>query len=313
MSAVLNQVGEPDYKVADISLAAWGRREIKIAENEMPGLMALRSEYGDRQPLQGARRRRQQLHLALAGLGPGDVDFAELYDCFTIVPILALEALGFCERGEGGAFVEDGKLRVGGALPTNTDGGGLSSNHPGMRGIFLLTQRELRWFYQDGASMLFPDAWERFQAPIPPAERGDMIGAYHKRLTSPDRRVQAEAAAAWSQWEGDTISLRGPEARPPLDREAVRFQRPHECLGGRADPHGDVHVRREPGASPDEGGLGTEDIPRGLDGVERPRQIGEEFSGTGERRHAVPRRRAGERQYPRSGRQAEATVTATRA
>ncbi len=83
-----------------------------------------------------------------------------------------------------------------------------------LRGIFLLTKRELAWFYQDGASMMFPDAWERFVAPIPPAERGDMISAYHRRLTHADRSIQAKAAAAWSQWEGDTISLRGPEARP---------------------------------------------------------------------------------------------------
>jgi proline iminopeptidase len=97
-----------------------------------------------------------------------------------------------------------------------------------LRGIFLLTQRELRWFYQDGASMMFPDAWARFCAPIPEAERGDMIGAYHKRLTHPDRRVQAEAAAAWSQWEGDTISIRGPEARPSKFNEidfAIAFAR----------------------------------------------------------------------------------------
>jgi proline iminopeptidase len=89
-----------------------------------------------------------------------------------------------------------------------------------LRGIFLLTLRELRWFYQDGASMLFPDAWERFLKPIPLSERGDMIGAYHRRLTHPDRAVQVEAAAAWSQWEGDTISIRGPEARPPKFNEA---------------------------------------------------------------------------------------------
>ncbi|MEI9889551.1 MAG: prolyl aminopeptidase [Caulobacteraceae bacterium] len=97
-----------------------------------------------------------------------------------------------------------------------------------LRGIFLLTQRELQWFYQDGASMLFPDAWERFLAPIPPAERGDMIGAYHKRLTGADRQAQLKAAAAWSQWEGDTISIRGPEARPPKFNEAefaVAFSR----------------------------------------------------------------------------------------
>ncbi|RAK51238.1 prolyl aminopeptidase [Phenylobacterium deserti] len=97
-----------------------------------------------------------------------------------------------------------------------------------LRGIFLLTERELRWFYQDGASFLFPDAWERFCAPIPAAERGDMIAAYHKRLTHPDRAVQAEAAAAWSQWEGDTISIRGPEARPSKFNEidfAIAFAR----------------------------------------------------------------------------------------
>ena len=64
----------------------------------------------------------------------------QVYDAFTSMVLLTLEALGFCGKGEGGAFVEDGKLRVGGALPTNTDGGGLSCCHPGMRGIFLLVE-----------------------------------------------------------------------------------------------------------------------------------------------------------------------------
>ncbi|MEO8926445.1 MAG: prolyl aminopeptidase [Caulobacteraceae bacterium] len=97
-----------------------------------------------------------------------------------------------------------------------------------LRGIFLLTRREVAWFYQDGASMLFPDAWAGFLAAIPLAERGDLIGAYHRRLTSPDRRVQARAAQAWSQWEGDTLSLRGPQGRPPKFNEtdfAVAFAR----------------------------------------------------------------------------------------
>ncbi|HEX2800901.1 MAG TPA: prolyl aminopeptidase [Phenylobacterium sp.] len=97
-----------------------------------------------------------------------------------------------------------------------------------LRGVFLLTKGELNWFYQNGASMLFPDAWERFCAPIPVEERGDMIGAYHKRLTHPERRVQAQAAQAWSQWEGDTISIRGPEARPSKFNEvdfAIAFAR----------------------------------------------------------------------------------------
>ncbi len=97
-----------------------------------------------------------------------------------------------------------------------------------LRGVFLLTRRELAWFYQNGASMMFPDAWERFVEPIPPAERGDMMAAYHRRLTHTSRTVQSKAAAAWSQWEGDTISLRGPEARPSKFNEvdfAVAFAR----------------------------------------------------------------------------------------
>ena len=89
-----------------------------------------------------------------------------------------------------------------------------------LRGIFMLRRWELEWFYQEGASRLFPDAWERFCAPIPEAERGDMIDAYYKRLIHKDRGIQARAAAAWSQWEGDTISIRGPEARPAKFNEA---------------------------------------------------------------------------------------------
>ena len=77
---------------------------------------------------------------------PADIDVCEVYDSFTATVLLTLEGLGFCKKGEGGAFVEDGKLRVGGALPTNTDGGGLSACQPGMRGMFLLVEavRQLR-------------------------------------------------------------------------------------------------------------------------------------------------------------------------
>lgn len=83
---------------------------------------------------------------AEAGVGPQDVDVAELYDSFTITVLLTLEALGFCGRGEGGAFVEGGRTRPGGAFPLNTNGGGLSYCHPGMYGVLLLVEavRQLR-------------------------------------------------------------------------------------------------------------------------------------------------------------------------
>lgn len=76
-----------------------------------------------------------------------------------------------------------------------------------VRGIFMATQEEARWYYQFGASQMFPDKWERFMAPIPEAERGDLIAAYNRRLTGDDRRAQLEAAKAWSLWEGETITL----------------------------------------------------------------------------------------------------------
>ena len=81
-----------------------------------------------------------------AGLGPEDIATVQLYDSFTITVLLLLEDLGFCKKGEGGYFVEEGHLRRGGSLPLNTDGGGLSSSHSGMRGIFLLIEavRQLR-------------------------------------------------------------------------------------------------------------------------------------------------------------------------
>jgi proline iminopeptidase len=76
-----------------------------------------------------------------------------------------------------------------------------------LRGIFLLRRCELDWFYQDGCSWIYPDAWEAFERVIPEDERSDMIGAYHRRLTHSDPRVQLEAATAWSVWEGTTLSL----------------------------------------------------------------------------------------------------------
>jgi proline iminopeptidase len=76
-----------------------------------------------------------------------------------------------------------------------------------LRGIFALRREELLWYYQHGASLLFPDKWERFVAPIPPEERHDLIAAYRRRLTDPDPAVQVDAAKAWSLWEGETITL----------------------------------------------------------------------------------------------------------
>jgi acetyl-CoA acetyltransferase len=81
-----------------------------------------------------------------AGLGPADVDVALLYDAFTITPLLFLEDLGFCAKGEGGAFVEGGRTAPGGDFPMNTNGGGLSYCHPGMYGLLLVVEavRQLR-------------------------------------------------------------------------------------------------------------------------------------------------------------------------
>ena len=76
-----------------------------------------------------------------------------------------------------------------------------------LRGIFLLRAAEIHWFYQDGASRIFPDAWEGYLQPIPPAERHDLIEAYYRRLTSPDAAVRTEAARAWSVWEASTSKL----------------------------------------------------------------------------------------------------------
>lgn len=83
---------------------------------------------------------------AMAGIRPPDVDLLMGYDSFTITALLHLEDLGFCAKGEGGAFVEDGKLGPGGSLPMNTNGGGLSYTHPGQYGMFLLVEavRQLR-------------------------------------------------------------------------------------------------------------------------------------------------------------------------
>lgn len=76
-----------------------------------------------------------------------------------------------------------------------------------LRGIFLLRPDELKWFYQEGASWIYPDAWEHYLAPIPEAERADLLAAYYRRLTSEDAEERLRAARAWSIWEGSTSKL----------------------------------------------------------------------------------------------------------
>ncbi|HVY89586.1 MAG TPA: prolyl aminopeptidase [Hyphomonadaceae bacterium] len=89
-----------------------------------------------------------------------------------------------------------------------------------LRGVFLLKESEIRWFYQDGASNIFPDAFDRYVAPIPESERHDLLKAFYKRLTGKNATVRAEAAAAWARWEGETLSIQGPKQRPPRFDEA---------------------------------------------------------------------------------------------
>ena len=76
-----------------------------------------------------------------------------------------------------------------------------------LRGIFMLRRKEIDWFYQHGASEIFPDRWQHYLAPIPPGERKDLLRAYHRRLTSANAEVRMEAAKAWSIWEGTTSTL----------------------------------------------------------------------------------------------------------
>ncbi len=76
-----------------------------------------------------------------------------------------------------------------------------------LRGIFMLRQKELQWFYQQGTSYIYPDAWEKYLQPIPKDERDDLISAYYRRLTSENDEIRLEAAKAWSVWEGSTSKL----------------------------------------------------------------------------------------------------------
>ena len=93
-----------------------------------------------------------------------------------------------------------------------------------LRGIFLCRPQEFSWFYQEGASRLFPDYWEDYVAPIPVEERGDLMQAFYKRLTGADQIAQMHAAKAWSTWEGRTATLR------PNSQVVERFSEAHRAL-----------------------------------------------------------------------------------
>lgn len=97
-----------------------------------------------------------------------------------------------------------------------------------LRGIFLLRRKEIRWFYQEGASAIFPDEWEKYLEPIAEDERHDLVSAYYRRLTSDDDKVRLRAAKAWSRWEAATLSLLPDEKRVDFfggDEFATAFAR----------------------------------------------------------------------------------------
>ncbi len=93
-----------------------------------------------------------------------------------------------------------------------------------LRGIFLCRDKDIQWFYQDGANVLFPDLWRDFEQVIPPEERSDMVAAYYRRLTSDDPATRLEAARAWSNWEGQLLTLL------PDQKTAAHFNEPHTAL-----------------------------------------------------------------------------------
>ncbi|MDH3682947.1 MAG: acetyl-CoA acetyltransferase [Acidimicrobiia bacterium] len=104
------------------------------------GEAATHQEIGSPDLLTIAAKQSGERAFAMAGVTHDDIDLAMIYDSFTITVLATLENLGFCKPGEGGDFVTDGRIQLGGSLPINPDGGGLSSNHPGMRGIFLVIE-----------------------------------------------------------------------------------------------------------------------------------------------------------------------------
>ncbi|HKP95421.1 MAG TPA: prolyl aminopeptidase [Fibrobacteria bacterium] len=106
-----------------------------------------------------------------------------------------------------------------------------------LRGVFLGRKSEVRWLFQEGASAVFPDFWEKFLAPIPPAERGDLVAAYYKRLAGADAETRLRSAQAWSGWEASVCKLIPDEnliRESVADRMALALARLecHYCLNG---------------------------------------------------------------------------------
>lgn len=105
-----------------------------------------------------------------------------------------------------------------------------------LRGIFLCRDQDIHWFYQDGASRIFPDYWQDFLAPIPEAERGDMLKAYYSRLTGSNELAKMGAAKAWATWEGRCSTLR------PSNEVVDSFSDPHRALSiSRIEAHYFMH------------------------------------------------------------------------
>lgn len=123
-----------DLKRSPVIVLGHGETTTNVGMSQIPDLTATGAAVSARRAYEAA------------GMGPADIDVAQLYDSFTITVLLELEALGFCGRGEGGSFVEKGRIAPGGDFPLNTSGGGLSYCHPGVFGLFLVVEavRQLR-------------------------------------------------------------------------------------------------------------------------------------------------------------------------
>ena len=123
-----------------------------------------------------------------------------------------------------------------------------SQKHPArclgmiLRGIFTLRRAELLWFYQEGASWIFPELWANFIAPIPPAERGDLLSAYHRRLTGKNRAEMNRCAIAWSKWEAATLSFARNEKRV-REFSAPRFAKAFARIESHYFVHGGFFAR----------------------------------------------------------------------